>query len=77
MKFECLDPLNESFLGLKVATCIALLRDGYLKVGFDGPDMDDEVITINNKNILKYLIYSLGPSNSLHIALFVSDQLCK
>ena len=43
MKFECLDPLNESFLELKVATCIEILKDGYLKIGFDGPDMEAEV----------------------------------
>ena len=43
MKFECLDPINQSFLELKVATCLGLLEDGYLKVGFDGPDMEDEV----------------------------------
>uniref|UniRef100_A0A914KHA6 Mbt repeat protein n=1 Tax=Meloidogyne incognita TaxID=6306 RepID=A0A914KHA6_MELIC len=44
MKFECLDPLNETFLELKVATCIEILKDGYLKVGFDGPDMETEAI---------------------------------
>uniref|UniRef100_A0A1I8BHK1 Scm-like with four mbt domains 1 n=1 Tax=Meloidogyne hapla TaxID=6305 RepID=A0A1I8BHK1_MELHA len=44
MKFECLDPLNETFLELKVATVIEILKDGYLKVGFDGPDMETEAI---------------------------------
>uniref|UniRef100_A0A914GZI5 Uncharacterized protein n=1 Tax=Globodera rostochiensis TaxID=31243 RepID=A0A914GZI5_GLORO len=47
MKFECLDPLNQSFLEMKVATCLALLRDGYLKVGFDGPDMEEEATPIH------------------------------
>lgn len=43
MKFECLDPLNQSFLELKVATCLALLTDGYLRIGFDGPDVEEDV----------------------------------
>lgn len=47
MKFECLDPLNQSFLELKVASCLELLSDGYLKVGFDGPDMEIEAIPIH------------------------------
>ncbi|KAI1718222.1 mbt repeat domain-containing protein [Ditylenchus destructor] len=48
MKFECLDPLNSSFLELRVATCIELLGDeGYLKIGFDGPEMEEETIPIH------------------------------
>ncbi|KAL3093760.1 hypothetical protein niasHT_027031 [Heterodera trifolii] len=47
MKFECLDPLNQSFLELKVATCLALLTDGYLRIGFDGPDVEEDAMPIH------------------------------
>ena len=50
MKFECLDPFNESFLELKVATCLELLKDGYLKVGFDGPDQEEDAIPIHSSS---------------------------
>jgi hypothetical protein len=33
---------------LRVATCLELLgTDGYLKIGFDGPDMEEEVVPLH------------------------------
>uniref|UniRef100_A0A915DG36 Cytosol aminopeptidase domain-containing protein n=1 Tax=Ditylenchus dipsaci TaxID=166011 RepID=A0A915DG36_9BILA len=73
MKFECLDPLNSSFLELRVATCLGLLgNDGYLKIGFDGPDMEEETVPLHCTSPLlfpvgygvKYNISVRGPSET-------------
>lgn len=54
MKFECLDPLNNTFLELKVATCLKVLKDGYLKIGFDGPEIEEESIAIHSTSPLLF-----------------------
>lgn len=36
-----------SFLELRVATCVETLNDGYLKIGFDGPEMEEELLPIH------------------------------
>ncbi|CAJ0928508.1 unnamed protein product, partial [Mesorhabditis belari] len=44
MKLEFLDPLDTNFNKLKVGTVVRLLKDGYLVVGADGDDMENESV---------------------------------
>uniref|UniRef100_A0A914VV60 Uncharacterized protein n=1 Tax=Plectus sambesii TaxID=2011161 RepID=A0A914VV60_9BILA len=50
MKLECLDPLTDMLNSLTVATVIDILPCGYLKIGFDGPDMEDESLPLHRNS---------------------------
>ncbi|VDM43973.1 unnamed protein product [Toxocara canis] len=46
MKLEILDPLD-TWKELRVATVIEVLADGYLRLGFDGEEMEEDCIPIH------------------------------
>ncbi|KAH7711838.1 mbt repeat family protein [Aphelenchoides avenae] len=53
-KFECLDPLNNDHTLLRVATCLEVLKDGYLKIGFDGQEMEEEAMAVHSSSPLLF-----------------------
>ena len=66
MKLECLDPLNSTFLEFRVATCLEVLNDGYLKIGFDGEEIEEETIALHS---ISANLFPVGYAKKFNIIL--------
>uniref|UniRef100_A0A0M3I389 SAM domain-containing protein n=2 Tax=Ascaris TaxID=6251 RepID=A0A0M3I389_ASCLU len=53
MKLEILDPLD-TWKELRVATVLEVLADGYLKLGFDGEEMEEDCLPIHSASPLLF-----------------------
>ncbi|VDM93820.1 unnamed protein product, partial [Onchocerca ochengi] len=70
MKLEVLDPLD-TWKELRVSTIIEVMDDGFLKIGFDGEEMEDDPVPLHSTSELlfpvgyaeKYGIRLKGPKN--------------
>ncbi|ULU11533.1 hypothetical protein L3Y34_015159 [Caenorhabditis briggsae] len=55
LKFELIDPLAQEFRKLNVASVISLCNsNGYIIVGIDGPDMNDESFPLHIDNVFMF-----------------------
>uniref|UniRef100_A0A1I7XHH1 Mbt repeat protein n=1 Tax=Heterorhabditis bacteriophora TaxID=37862 RepID=A0A1I7XHH1_HETBA len=85
MKLELMDPLAQQFNELKVATVLEVLKNGYLRVGMDGPDAEADSVALHCTSPFlfpvgyaeKYSISLEGPEGTENFAWEPYLKQCK
>lgn len=71
-KFELIDPLAQQFNNMHVATVVKFCKtDGYLIVGMDGPDLEDDSFPIH---IVNNFMFPVGYAEENGLELAIPDS---